>query len=47
MEWIVPSQTPMKLIKLGNDETNYAYWNPETGDKKKKSQQLGVGYFGY
>jgi hypothetical protein len=47
MEWIVPSQTPMGLIKLGSDETNFAYWNSEKGDKKKKKSQLGVGYFGY
>ena len=47
MEWVVPTQTPMALIKLGNDETNFAYWNPEKGDTKKKKSQLGVGYFGY
>ena len=47
MEWIVPTQTPMALIKLGNDETNFAYWNSEKGDKKKTKSQLGVGYFGY
>jgi hypothetical protein len=47
MEWVTPSQTPMGLIKLGNDETSYAYWNSEKGDKKKKKSQLGVGYFGY
>ena len=47
MEWVVPSQTPMGLIKLGSDETSYAYWNSEKGNKKKKKSQLGVGYFGY